>query len=217
VLSAPVVEAYVVLEEAFPVLQWPWSYAVPELLLDGTLNPFHLTVEVGTARPDVGMADAETVEEAGEIAAELGAVVSLDAAQGEGQGLEEPWQGPADSGGGAPLQDSGGQETAAVIDQGELVASLREVHEVHLGSLTRDRLGVAGPDGLGLTGPAHQGPTAAEHPVDAAQAASDEVGSAEVGVQPADAQGQLPVSATDDIQDLSLESVGATTGPPWAV
>jgi hypothetical protein len=79
-----VVEAYVVLEEAFPVLQRPWSYAVPKLFLDGALDPLHLTVEVGAAGPDVGMTDAETVEEAGEIAAELGAIVGLEAADGEG-------------------------------------------------------------------------------------------------------------------------------------
>ena len=64
-------EAEVVLEEALPILQRPWSDAVPELLLDGALHSLHLTVEVGASGPDMGMADAETVEEAGEIAAEL--------------------------------------------------------------------------------------------------------------------------------------------------
>jgi hypothetical protein len=69
--ASAVVEAEVVLEEALPVLQRPWSDAVPELLLDGALHPLHLTVEVGASGPDMGMTDAETVEEAGEIAAKL--------------------------------------------------------------------------------------------------------------------------------------------------
>ena len=99
---ALVVEAQVVLEEVFPVLQRPGSDAVPELLLNGTLDPLCLAVEVGIARPDVGMTDVETVEEA----AELGAVVGLNAAQGEGDGIKEPGQGPADGGGGAPRPEA---------------------------------------------------------------------------------------------------------------
>jgi len=68
--AGAVVMAHIVLEKAFPLFQRPWSYAVPELLLNGALDPLHLPVEVGTARPDVGMTNAETVEEAGEIVAE---------------------------------------------------------------------------------------------------------------------------------------------------
>ncbi len=158
------------------VLQRPWADPVPELLLDGALDPLHLTVEVGAAGPDVGMTDAETVEEAGEIAAELGAVVRLDAAHGEGDRLEEAWQGAADSGRGAPLQDGSGQKATAVVHQGQLEASLREVLEVHLRPLPWILLGVADPDGLRLPPEADQCPAAAEHPVQATQAAGDEAG-----------------------------------------
>ena len=143
-----------------------------------------------------GVADAQAAEEDGEITAELGAVVRLYAAQGEGDGLEEAGQGPADSGGGASLQDSGSQEAAAVVDQGELEASLREVLEVHLGPLSWILLGVAGPDGLGFAWSAHQRPAAAEHPVHAAQAATDEASLPQIGIEaahsPAHVPGELP-------------------------
>ena len=108
-------EAQVVLEEALPILQRPWSDAVPELLLDGALQPLHLTVEVGASGPDAGVAYVQAAEQCGEIVPELGAVVRLDAAQREGDGLQESWKGSADGGGGAPLQDSGGQEAATVV------------------------------------------------------------------------------------------------------
>jgi hypothetical protein len=56
-----VVEADEVPEAALSLLQWSRSYAVPELLLDSTLYPLHLAVEVGGARPDSGMTDASGV------------------------------------------------------------------------------------------------------------------------------------------------------------
>src|SRR3989304_1201792 len=90
VLAGAVVEADVVLKEPLPLQQRSWAGAVPELLLDGTLHPLHLTVEGGAPRPDAGVADAQAFEQGGEIKTELGAVVRLDAAQGGGRSLEAP-------------------------------------------------------------------------------------------------------------------------------
>jgi hypothetical protein len=75
----------------------------------------------------------------------------------------------------------------------------REVFEVHLSTLAGDGFGVADPNGLGLARTAHQGATAAEYPVDAAQAATDEAGPLEVGVQTAHAGIQFTMAAADDI------------------
>src|SRR3989304_6308237 len=177
VLAGAVVEADVVLKEPLPLLQRSWAGPVPELLLDSTLHPLHLTVEVGAPGLDAGVADAQAFEQGGEIKAELGAVVRLDAAQGEGERFEEPWKGAADGGGGAFLQHRGPQVAAAVVHQSELVAVLGKVLEVHLGPFSRDRPGVANPIGLRLPRPAQQRPTAAEHPVDATDAAGDDLGS----------------------------------------
>lgn len=181
-------EAQVVVEEAFPVLQRPWSYAVPKLPLDGALDPLPLAVEVGATGLDVGMADAETVEEARQ-----------------------------DGGGGAPLQGGSGEEAAAVVHQGELVAFLREVLEVHLGSLSRDGFPVADPDGFRLARSAHKSATAAENAMDAAQAATDDSGLSEVGMQTTDADVQLAVSMADNVQDAPLESGRAMPGPSRAI
>src|SRR3989337_4381505 len=90
VLAGAVVEADVVLEEALPLLQRAQPDRVPELLLDGTLNPLHLPVEVGAAWPDACVAYVQGFEQGGKIEAELGAVVGLDAAQREGEALKEP-------------------------------------------------------------------------------------------------------------------------------
>jgi hypothetical protein len=69
------------------------------------------------------MTDAQAVEEEGEGTTKLGAVVGLDAGEGEGKGAEEAWQSKADGGGGALGEDGGGQKAATVIDQGELIAT----------------------------------------------------------------------------------------------
>ncbi len=49
------------------------------------------------------MTDAQAAQELAEIAAELGAAVCLDPAQGEGDGVQESWKGPADGGRGVSL------------------------------------------------------------------------------------------------------------------
>src|SRR3990170_1500168 len=176
VLAGAVVEADVVLKEPLPLLQRSWAGPVPELLLDSTLHPLHLTVEVGAPGLDAGVADAQAFEQGGEIKAELGAVVRLDAAQGEGERFEERWKGATDGGGGALLQHSGPQVAAAVVNEGELIAFLGKVLKVHLGPLPGDRPGVANPIGLRLARSAHKRPAAAEHPVDTADAAGNDLG-----------------------------------------
>jgi hypothetical protein len=115
------------------------------------LDPLHLAIEVGRAGTDAGVADAQAVQEQAEGAAELGAVVGLDAAKGEGEAVEERRQGTADGGGGALGEDGGSQDAAAVVHQGELVASFGQVHEVHLAPLSREGLSITNPEGLGLT------------------------------------------------------------------
>src|SRR3989304_5287952 len=214
VLAGAVVEADVVLKEPLPLLQRSWAGPVPELLLDSTLHPLHLTVEVGAPGLDAGVADAQAFEQGGEIKAELGAVVRLDAAQGEGERFEERWKGATDGGGGALLQHSGPQVAAAVVNEGELVAFLGKVLEVHLGPLSGDSLGVANPDWFRFARPQRQSPAAAQHPVDAAQAAANEAGLLQVGVQPAHSPAQLPLSAANDVQNLSGEGARATPRSP---
>jgi hypothetical protein len=94
-------------------------------------------------------------------------------------------EGATDSGHCPLFQDGRAQEAAAVVDEGELEALLREVLEVHLGTFARDGFGVAHPDRLRLAWAAHQSATATEYPVDATQAAVDQAGLLEVGVQTA--------------------------------
>jgi hypothetical protein len=48
-----------------------------------------------------------------------------------------------------------------------------------------------------------------EDAVDAAQAAGDEAGLGEVGVEAADAQAKLAVNLADDVQNAALQSIGA--------
>jgi hypothetical protein len=52
-------------------------------VLDGTLHPSHLAVEVGAARPDVGVSDAVGPKPVADLLTELAAVVGLNTAQGE--------------------------------------------------------------------------------------------------------------------------------------
>jgi hypothetical protein len=163
------------------------------------------------------MADSQTPQEEGESAAELWAVVGLDAAEGEREAVEERGHGAADGGGGALGEDSGSQDAAAVVYQGELVASFGQVHEVHLASFSGEGLGVAGPDGLGLAGMEDEGTGPLEDAVDAAQAAGDEAGLSEVGMEAANAQAELSVSAADDVQYPALQSVRAPPRPFGAV
>src|SRR4030042_3355699 len=88
-LAAPIVEAQVVLKRALPCVERSWVYAVPELLLDSALNPLYLAIEMRRAGSDAGVADAEMLQQASEIAAELGAVVRLDTVHREGQVLQQ--------------------------------------------------------------------------------------------------------------------------------
>src|SRR4030042_1460315 len=135
--SSLALEADVVLQPALPLFQQPWSDSVPELLLGGALDPFHLAIEVGTTWPNTGVADAQTLEQAREIATELGAVVRLDALHREGQMPQQTRQDVDHGGRSALLQDGGRQEAAAVVHQGELVAAPRKGHENHFGVFTR--------------------------------------------------------------------------------
>jgi hypothetical protein len=217
VLAPLVVEADVVVEPALPVFHRRGADAVSELLLDDALDPLQFAVEVGRSRPDPPMAGAQTAEEEGEIVADLEAVVRLDAAQWEGDGLEEPRKGATDGSSGALLSDRCGEQPAAVVHQGELLASLGEVLEVHLGLFSWQGLSVARPDGLRLAGPAHQSATTAEDPVHAAQAAGDEAGVLQIGIEAPHSPAQLAVGVTDGIQDLTGESVGAAPRPPGAI
>src|SRR3972149_5404313 len=136
------------------------------------------------------------------------------AAGGEGEAPQDPWKGAADGGSGASLQDSGPQVAAAVVNEGELVAFLGQVLEVHLGALPGNGLGVANPDWFRFARPQRQSPAAAQHPVDAAQAAADEAGLLQVGVQPAHSPAQLPVSAANDVQNQAGEGARATPRSP---
>ncbi|OGO09487.1 MAG: hypothetical protein A2Y61_07950 [Chloroflexi bacterium RBG_13_60_13] len=97
-LAAPVVEANVVLQPAFPMSQLSWAHGVPKFLLNGTLDPLHLAIEVRRARSDAGVADAQTLQQASEIAAELGTVVRLDTVHREGQVLQQTWEDAAHGG-----------------------------------------------------------------------------------------------------------------------
>jgi hypothetical protein len=106
-------------------------------------------------------------------------------------------------------EDGGSQKAAAVIHQGELEASLGQVHEIHLGPLSRKGLGVTDPDGFGLAGAEDQDAGSLEYPVDTAHAAGDEAGLGEVGVETADAETDLAVNPADDVQHAALESGGA--------
>jgi hypothetical protein len=94
------------------------------LLPDGTLDSLYLAVEVRGPGPYTGVADAQATKEKSEGTTELGAVVSLDTAKGEREGVEKKGNGAADGSGGALGEDGGSQEAAAVVHQGELVASL---------------------------------------------------------------------------------------------
>src|SRR3990172_6239040 len=118
VLAGAVVEADVVLKEPLPLLQRSWADPVPELLLDGALHPFHLAVEVGASGPDASVTDPQPLQETGQVVAELGAVVRLDATKGEGEAPEESWKDPADGSSGASLQDGSRQHGGAVVPQG---------------------------------------------------------------------------------------------------
>jgi hypothetical protein len=90
----------------------------------------------------------------------------------------------------------------------------REVFEVHLGTLAWDGFGVADPDGLGFARTTHQSATAAEYPVDATQAAADEAGPLQVGVETAHAGIQFTMAAADNVQRLARERVRAPVRPP---
>src|SRR3972149_3746945 len=217
VLAAPVVEVEVVLEPASPLGQRTAGYTVPELFLDGALDPFHLTVETWCPGSDAGVTYSQAIEKAGQFTAEFGTVVSLDTADGEGGLLEQLWQGTADSGGGAAFQDIPSRVAGAVVDEGELVAPLWQVLEVHLGPLPRPFLSVAGPHRLRLARPAHQGATAAQHSVDGAHAATDEAGLPQMGVEAAHSPPQLPVSVANGVQDLPRQGAGAAPWPPGTI
>ena len=114
-------------------------------------------------------------------------------------------------------EDGSGQKAAAIIHQSKLVASLGQVHEVHLGPLPREGLGVTGPYRLGLAGMEDEGAGPLEDAVDAAQAAGDEAGLGEVGVEAADAQAELSVSVADDVQHATVEGGRAAAWTSGAV
>jgi len=74
-------------EPTLPVLESALVDAIPELLLYGSLDTFHLAVKTWSMRSDACMPDAEALEEKSELAAEFGAVVGLDAAGEKGKAL----------------------------------------------------------------------------------------------------------------------------------
>jgi hypothetical protein len=160
------------------------------------------------------MSDAQPLQKLAQLAAELRTVVCLDAAQREGERVEDAREGTTDSGHRALFQDSRTQEAAAVVNKGKLESLFREVFEVHLRTLAGKGFGVADPDGLGLAWTGHQSAAATEYPVDATQAAADEAGLLEVGVQTAHAGVQLAMAAADNVQHLARESVRAPARPP---
>lgn len=89
---------------------------------------------------------------------------------------------------------------------------MREVLEVHLSPLPRILLGEAGPDGLRRPPEADQGAAAAEHPVDATQAAGDEAA-------PVCATGTTSGRRWSRVGDLrrGTEMAGAPPPPPLAI
>ena len=82
-----VVGAQVALEASLPGRTGRRCQAIPVFLFDGTLHSFHLTVEVRATWPDAAVADVTGPEPATHLLTKLGAVISLDAAQGEGESL----------------------------------------------------------------------------------------------------------------------------------
>ncbi|HLC28761.1 MAG TPA: hypothetical protein VJL07_04875 [Dehalococcoidia bacterium] len=84
-------------------------------------------------------------------------------------------------------------------------AAAGQLLEVHLGTLARYRLGITDPDRLGLTKPLNESTTASKDPIDTAQAAGDQAGLLEVGVQAADAETELAVAAAHDINNVGRE------------
>jgi len=217
VQALAVVEADVGLQAAFPGIERARSHPIPVLLLHGALHPLHLAVEVGGARPDAGVADTLLAQELGKGLAELRAVVGLEATEGEGERLEQLGQRLTDGLGGAPGDHRGRQGAAAVVDEGDLEAALGEVLQIHLRPLPWPGFSVPLPDGLGLAGAPDEGAGAAEHPVDGAQAATDEAGLPEIGVEAADAEPEAAMDEPDAIEELGRERGRAAPGPARAV
>ena len=60
---------------------WPWRPydPTPVLLLDSTLYPLHLAVQMRAPGPDAGMVDAPAFQPTANLPAELGTIVSLGA------------------------------------------------------------------------------------------------------------------------------------------
>jgi len=135
----------------------------------------------------VDMPYAQALQERGELPPELRAVVRLDAAEREGNGAQEARKSSADGARRSPLQDSGRQKTAAVIDAGELEAALGEALEVHLSPLAGKGFGIADPVGLGLARTTHKRATASQDAIHAAQAAGKHASSPERCLETVDA------------------------------